>query len=321
MAASLEFRRATKRYQGAAEPAVRELSLMVPAGEICVLVGPSGCGKTTAMRMVNRMTELTDGDILLDGDSVKGHDPAELRRGIGYVIQQVGLFPHRNVAQNVATVPELLGWDKARVEARVDELLELVGLDPAEMRGRYPSQLSGGQRQRVGVARALAVDPPLMLMDEPFAAIDPIARERLQDEFLRLQGEIHKTVLFVTHDIDEAIKLGDRIAVMKKGGVLAQYATPDELLMQPADAFVEEFVGADRALKRLSLVRVGDLPLDPAAEDGAIQAIPASASARDALSALLQSAEDRLSVVADGRSVGVLRVETIHAALRRETVS
>jgi osmoprotectant transport system ATP-binding protein len=321
MAASLEFRHATKRYPGAAAPAVRELSLTVPAGEICVLVGPSGCGKTTALRMANRMTEITEGDVLLDGESVRGRDTAELRRGIGYVIQQVGLFPHRTVAQNIATVPELLGWETQRVRARVDELLELIGLEQ-ELSTRYPSQLSGGQRQRVGVARALAVDPPLMLMDEPFAAVDPIARVRLQDEFLRLQGVIHKTVLFVTHDIDEAIKMGDRIAVMKQGGVLAQYATPEELLMQPADAFVEQFVGGDRALKRLSLVRASDLALEPAVANGAGPTLAGTASARDALSALLQSGEERLTVVdAAGQAVGVLTLETIHATLRREAIA
>jgi osmoprotectant transport system ATP-binding protein len=260
-AATLEFRAATKRYPGQREPAVKELSLTVPAGEICVLVGPSGCGKTTAMRMVNRMIDITEGDILLDGKSVKQRRPAALRREIGYAIQQIGLFPHLTVGDNIATVPRLLGWDKARIRTRVDELLELVSLDPHETRDRYPAQLSGGQRQRVGVARALAVDPPLMLMDEPFGAIDPINRERLQNEFLRLQREIRKTVVFVTHDIDEAIKMGDRIAVLQQGGKLAQYASPAELLMYPANAFVEDFVGADRALKRLALQRVRDVDL------------------------------------------------------------
>ena len=260
-AATLEFREATKRYPGQTEPAVKDLSLTVPAGEICVLVGPSGCGKTTAMRMVNRMIDITEGDILLDGQSVRERRPAELRRDIGYAIQQVGLFPHLSVADNIATVPRLLGWDRDRIRARVDELLELVSLDPNETRGRYPGQLSGGQRQRVGVARALAVDPPLMLMDEPFGAIDPINRERLQNEFLRLQREIRKTVVFVTHDIDEAIKMGDHIAVLQKGGHLAQYAPPAELLMQPANPFVEDFVGSDRALKRLALQRVRDVDL------------------------------------------------------------
>jgi osmoprotectant transport system ATP-binding protein len=260
-AATLEFREATKRYPGQEEPAVDALSFTVPAGDICVLVGPSGCGKTTAMRMVNRMTPITSGDILLDGKSVKDSRPAELRRGIGYAIQQVGLFPHLTVAENIGTVPRLLGWSRDRIRARVDELLALVSLDARETRDRYPGQLSGGQRQRVGVARALAVDPPLMLMDEPFGAIDPINRERLQNEFLRLQREIRKTVVFVTHDIDEAIKMGDRIAVMQKGGRLMQYAPPAELLMYPANPFIEDFVGADRALKRLALQRVRDVDL------------------------------------------------------------
>ena len=260
-AATLEFRDVVKRYPGTDEPAVDHLSLTVPAGEICVLVGPSGCGKTTAMRMVNRMIDITDGDILLDGRSVKERSASELRREIGYAIQQIGLFPHQTIGDNIATVPKLLGWDRNRIRTRIDELLELVSLDPHEMRDRYPSQLSGGQRQRVGVARALAADPPLMLMDEPFGAIDPINRERLQNEFLRLQADIKKTIVFVTHDIDEAIKMGDKIAVLKKGGTLAQFASPAELLMYPADKFVEDFVGADRALKRLALQRVRDIDL------------------------------------------------------------
>ena len=260
-AATLAFQDVTKRYAGQDEPAVDRLSLEVPAGEICVLVGPSGCGKTTAMRMVNRMIDITAGDILLDGSSVQQRKPAELRREIGYAIQQIGLFPHLTIAQNIATVPKLLGWSGTRIRERVDELLALVQLDPAETRDRYPAQLSGGQRQRIGVARALAVDPPLMLMDEPFGAIDPINREKLQNEFLRLQHDIRKTIVFVTHDIDEAIKMGDRIAVMRKGGKLAQYAPPAELLMSPANPFVEDFVGADRALKRLALQRVRDIDL------------------------------------------------------------
>ncbi len=259
-AASLEFRAATKRYPGSDGLAVDHLTLEVPAGEICVLVGPSGCGKTTAMRMVNRMIDITDGDILVGGRSVRERDEVELRRDIGYVIQQIGLFPHRSIGENIATVPRLLGWDRRRTAARVEELLDLIGL-PREMSGRYPAQLSGGQRQRVGVARALAADPPLMLMDEPFGAIDPINRERLQNEFLRLQAEIRKTTVFVTHDIDEAIKMGDRIAILQEGGILAQYAPPAELLMSPANRFVEDFVGADRALKRLALQRVRDVDL------------------------------------------------------------
>jgi osmoprotectant transport system ATP-binding protein len=250
----------TKRYAGQDEPAIQDLSLDVEAGEICVLVGPSGSGKTSALRMVNRTVEITEGDILIGETSVRERDPAELRREMGYVIQQIGLFPHRTVAENIETVPRLLGWDRGRAHRRADELLELIGL-PAGLRDRYPSQLSGGQQQRVGVARALAADPPVMLMDEPFGAIDPINRERLQNEFLRLQTEIRKTVLFVTHDIDEAIKMGDRIAIIQEGGRLAQYATPAELLMAPANDFVEDFVGADRALKRLALMRVRDIDL------------------------------------------------------------
>ncbi len=260
-AASLAFVAVDKRYPGADAATIESLSLEVRAGEICVLVGPSGCGKTTAMRMVNRMIEPTAGEILIDGRSNRERPAADLRREIGYVIQQTGLFPHRTIAQNVATVPRLAGWPKARIAARTRELLDLVGLD-ASFAERYPAQLSGGQRQRVGVARALAVDPPLMLMDEPFGAIDPITRERLQNEFLRLQRTLRRTIVFVTHDIDEAIKMGDRIAVMRPGGHLAQYATPAELLLNPADEFVERFVGADRALKRLALARVSDLVLE-----------------------------------------------------------
>jgi osmoprotectant transport system ATP-binding protein len=260
VAAAVRYEHVTKRYPGQTTPAIQDLTLEVPAGEICVLVGPSGCGKTTAMRMVNRTVEITEGDILVGDTSVRDREAAELRREIGYVIQEVGLFPHRTVAANIATVPQLLGWARERRESRVRELIDLVGLDP-DFADRYPAQLSGGQQQRVGVARALAADPLVMLMDEPFGAIDPITRERLQNEFLRLQGEIRKTILFVTHDIDEAIKMGDRVAVLKQGGRLAQYATPAEILMAPADEFVEDFVGADRALKRLSLMRVRDIDL------------------------------------------------------------
>jgi osmoprotectant transport system ATP-binding protein len=263
-AATVEFRHVTKRYdqgQKNAPGAVNDLSLAVPAGKICVLVGPSGCGKTTSLKMVNRLIEPTSGEILIDGVDAATRDVTELRRGIGYVIQSTGLFPHQTIGENVAVVPRLLGWDAARRRERTDELLGLVGLDPARYRDRYPSQLSGGERQRVGVARALAADPPVMLMDEPFGAVDPIVRERLQDEFLRLQHELAKTILFVTHDIDEAIKMGDLVAVMQVGGVLAQYGTPDEILSNPASDFVARFVGADRGLKRLSLSRVAELEL------------------------------------------------------------
>ena len=239
---------------------MNDLSLTVPAGRICVLVGPSGCGKTTSLKMVNRLIEPTSGRILIDGVDVASREVTELRRGIGYVIQSTGLFPHQTIGDNVAVVPRLLGWAATRQRERTDELLSLVGLDPTRYRDRYPSQLSGGERQRVGVARALAADPPVMLMDEPFGAVDPIVRDRLQNEFLRLQDEIAKTILFVTHDIDEAIKMGDLVAVMQAGGKLAQFGSPSEILAEPASDFVARFVGADRGLKRLSLVRVGDLP-------------------------------------------------------------
>ncbi|MBW3614156.1 MAG: betaine/proline/choline family ABC transporter ATP-binding protein [Actinobacteria bacterium] len=241
---------------GRGQVAVDHLDLEVAAGEICVLVGPSGCGKTTTMRMINRLVEPTSGRILLDGEDVTHCDPVQLRRRIGYVIQHVGLFPHLTVAENVATVPKLLGWDKARTRARVNELLELVGLAPDQYGRRYPSQLSGGQRQRVGVARALGADPPVLLMDEPFGAIDPITRARLQEEFLRLQGEVRKTVVFVTHDIEEAVHLGDRIAILAEGGRLAQHDTPAAVLGSPASPFVADFVGADRGLKRLSVTGI-----------------------------------------------------------------
>jgi osmoprotectant transport system ATP-binding protein len=256
------FDHVSKRYPGTgadAPGAVQDLSLEVPAGRVCVLVGPSGCGKTTSLKMVNRLIEPTSGRILIGDTDVMQRDVIELRRGIGYVIQQVGLFPHETVAENVATVPRLLGWDEQRRRARADELLQLVGLDPARYAARYPSALSGGERQRVGVARALAADPPVLLMDEPFGAVDPIVRERLQNELLRLQERLAKTILFVTHDIDEAIKMGDLVAVLQVGGRLAQFGTPDEILSNPASEFVARFVGADRGLKRLALQRVGDL--------------------------------------------------------------
>jgi osmoprotectant transport system ATP-binding protein len=260
--AVVDFDHVTKRYGSRAEgAAVQELSMRVPGGEVCVLVGPSGCGKTTTLKMVNRLVEPTTGRVLLDGSDIARRDPVELRRGIGYVIQQTGLFPHLTVGANVATVPRLLGWDRHRTRERVDELISLVGLDPARYRDRYPAQLSGGERQRIGVARAIATDPPVLLMDEPFGAVDPITRNRLQNEFLRLQRQLATTILFVTHDIDEAIKMGDRIAVFQPGGKLAQYDTPTAVLEQPAGEYVARFVGADRGLKRLSLSRVSDVPL------------------------------------------------------------
>jgi osmoprotectant transport system ATP-binding protein len=311
-AAELELRHVSKRYAGQRVPAIGDLSFTVPAGEVCVLVGPSGSGKTTAMRLINRMIPVSGGDILLGGRSVLQRDPKQLRREIGYVIQQIGLFPHQTVGENIATVPRLLGWPKDRVSARVRELLELIDLDPEEMRARYPAQLSGGQRQRVGVARALAADPPLMLMDEPFGAIDPINRMRLQDEFLRLQDKVKKTVVFVTHDIDEAITMGDRIAILREGGVLAQYDTPSEILSHPADAFVAQFVGADRALKRLALTSVGELDLiEPGGlgadlrSDGA-RRVGLQTSVRDALSVVLSSDGEPLTVLDDDGQVAGL---------------
>ncbi len=261
------FEHVTKRYPGTGSGnpgAVEDLSLEVPAGRICVLVGPSGCGKTTSLKMVNRLIEPTSGRILIGDTDVMSRDVIELRRSIGYVIQQVGLFPHQTVGENVATVPRLLGWDEARRRARGNELLDLVGLDPARYADRYPRVLSGGERQRVGVARALAADPPVLLMDEPFGAVDPIVRERLQNELLHLQEQLAKTILFVTHDIDEAIKMGDLVAVLQVGGRLAQFGRPDEILASPASDFVARFVGADRGLKRLALVRIADLELEPA---------------------------------------------------------
>jgi osmoprotectant transport system ATP-binding protein len=261
VAAMISLQHVEKRYPGAATPAVADLSLDIEEGETVALVGPSGCGKTTTLKMINRLIEPTSGRILLDGVDAAGRELTELRRGIGYVIQQTGLFPHQTIVENVGTVPRLLGWPAARVKARSEELLGLVGLDPAKYARRFPSQLSGGERQRVGVARALAADPPIMLMDEPFGAVDPIVRERLQDEFLRLQEELAKTILFVTHDIDEAIKMGDLVAVFQAGGKVAQFGTPAELLASPASDFVARFVGADRGLKRLALSRVADLTL------------------------------------------------------------
>ena len=261
--AVVEFDNVTKRYGGRPSgAAVNDLSLVIPGGEICVLVGPSGCGKTTSLKMVNRLVEPTSGRILIDGRDIAGRNPVELRRSIGYVIQQTGLFPHLTIKANVMTVPRLLGWDKRRAAQRADELIELVGLNPGVYSNRYPAQLSGGERQRIGVARAIAVDPPVLLMDEPFGAVDPITRERLQNEFLRLQQQLDTTILLVTHDIDEAIKMGDRIAVFQPGGVLAQFDTPEAILENPANDFVARFVGGDRSLKRLSLGRVRDLELE-----------------------------------------------------------
>ena len=287
----------TKRYGEGSVASVDDLSLIVPEGSTVALIGPSGCGKTTTMRMINRLIDPTEGRIIVNGEDVTKVDPVILRRHIGYVIQQVGLFPHMTIAQNIAAVPKLLGWDEVRIRNRTDELLHLVGLDPAEMLKRYPRQLSGGQRQRIGVARALAADPPVLLMDEPFGAIDPIARTRLQDEFRQILQRVRKTVVLVTHDLDEAIRLGDRIAIMKSGTIV-QYDTPDAILSHPADAFVENFVGIDRAIKRLSLFTVGDAMTADKPRDGA-HPVASTSNLRDAL-ALMVAANSEVLAVMDG---------------------
>ena len=316
-ALELELRHVQKRYPGRRDAAILDLSLTVPAGEVCVLVGPSGSGKTTAMRLINRMIPLSGGDILLGGRSVLERDPTELRREIGYVIQQVGLVPHHTVRENIATVPKLLGWPRARTDARIEELLELISLDGDDVADRYPNQLSGGQRQRVGVAWALAADPPLLLMDEPFGAIDPINRTILQDGFLALQAQVRKTVVFVTHDIDEAIKVGDRIAILREGGMLAQYATPAEILDRPADDFVAEFVGADRALKRLGLATLADVELVAPNGRGPVGEIPVSMNVRDALSVVLAAGGGPFKVIGDdGEVLGLATLEAISGVFK-----
>jgi osmoprotectant transport system ATP-binding protein len=309
----IEFVHVTKRFPGQAQPAVSDLSLTIEAGQICCLVGPSGGGKTTAMKLVNRLIEPTEGDILIGGKNVRDTDPVKLRRGIGYVIQETGLFPHMTVGENIGVVPQLLGWPKSRIRERTAELLELVGLEPAAaMAKRYPAQMSGGQRQRVGLARALAADPPLMLMDEPFGALDHITRSAVQDEFLRVHREVGKTVLFVTHDIDEAIKMADKIAVFREGGVLAQYATPDELLASPADDFVADLVGADRGIKRLSLRTAGETagPLNGASAD--LPRVEAATTLRETLSLLLAAGAQEARVHGpDGSPSGVITLDEI----------
>jgi osmoprotectant transport system ATP-binding protein len=294
----IRFEGVSKRF-GDGAFAVENLDLEVSEGELCVLVGPSGGGKTTVLRMVNRLVEPTSGRVLVGGRDVAETDGVQLRRRTGYVIQQAGLFPHLSVADNVASVPRLLGWDKARTRARVGELLELVGLDPAQYARRYPHELSGGQAQRVGVARALAGDPPVLLMDEPFGAVDPIARERLQQEFLRLQAHLHKTVIFVTHDVDEAMMLGDRIAVLSEGGVLQQHDTPAQVLGRPATAFVADFVGADRGLRRLAVtpIEITDLYTPP---------VLSPSTTMETARAVVEGTDGRWAVVVDddGRLLG-----------------
>jgi osmoprotectant transport system ATP-binding protein len=317
-AAEIVFDRVSKRYPGRAAYALHELSLTIPAGTFCVLVGPSGGGKTTALKMVNRLISFDEGDIRIDGRSVRELPEVELRRGIGYVIQQVGLFPHMSIGENIATVPRLLGWPKAKTNQRVAELLDLVGLEQGDAR-RYPAQLSGGQRQRVGLARALAADPPVLLMDEPFGALDPITRARLQEEVRRLHREVAKTVIFVTHDIDEAITMGDRIAILREGGVLAQYDTPDRILAAPADEFVAQFIGEDRALRRLALRRLDEVELDPPPEetDTFFQA-HGTTTVRNAVSLLLENGADRLLVVDDEhKPLGVLTLSRAAELLQR----
>jgi osmoprotectant transport system ATP-binding protein len=317
--ATVEFRDVTKRY--ADQVAVDRLSFTVPAGKICILVGPSGSGKTTSLKMVNRLIEPTSGAILIDGHDVTKEEPTQLRRRIGYVIQQVGLFPHQTIAENVATVPVLLGWTKQRIGARVAELLALVGLEPGRYAKRYPAQLSGGERQRAGVARALAAEPPVMLMDEPFGAVDPIVRDRLQSELLRIQRELGTTVLFVTHDIDEAIRLGDRVAVMR-GGMLVQYAPPGELLAHPANDFVAQFVGSDRGLKRLALLTVGGAEIDTTVDRGSIDpkapVVSATSTLRDALARMLESGFQMAAVLDGDRYLGVLTLAKIGKMIRSD---
>ena len=317
-AASIAFQGVTKRYPGrGSEAAVADLTLEVEAGEICILIGPSGSGKTTAMKMVNRLLDITEGDIAIDGASVQQMDVTELRRGIGYVFQQIGLFPHMTVEDNVGSVPRLLRWDKARIRARSRELLELVGLDPDTDATRYPAEFSGGQRQRIGVARAMAADQPIMLMDEPFGALDPITRDRLQQDFLRLHREVRKTVVFVTHDMDEAIKMGDRIAILRDGH-LVQHDTPDRILAEPADDFVASFVGVDRGLKRLLVWKLSDVELDPPphGQDGSggrgAPVLPGSASLHDALSVMLTSGHTHVLVQdGDGHTTGAIGMDAV----------
>ena len=300
----ISLRGVSKRFGASGPPAVTDLSLDVEEGQTAVLVGPSGCGKTTTMKMINRLIEPSGGSILVDGNNVMEQDPVRLRRNIGYVIQSIGLIPHRTIAQNIATVPELVGWDKSRTSERVDELIEIFELD-RDMLDRYPGELSGGQRQRVGVARALAVDPPVMLMDEPFGAVDPIVRARLQDQFLRIQEQVRKTVVFVTHDIDEAIKMADRIAILNRGGVLEQYASPEDILRSPANDFVKDFVGAERGLKRLALVRVGGIEL----EDGPV--VSSATSTHDAQQVIEKHGLGWTTVVDEGELLGWIDEESL----------
>ncbi|MBE1874938.1 ABC transporter ATP-binding protein [Myceligenerans pegani] len=314
--------RVSKTYAGAGTPAVAELSLDIAPGEIIVLVGPSGCGKSTTLRLINRMIEPTSGRIHIGGDDVTDVSPDQLRRRIGYVIQQIGLFPHQTIAENVATVPRMLRWDRKRISARVDELLDMVGLDPRLYGNRYPKELSGGQAQRVGVARALGADPSIMLMDEPFGAIDPITRENLQNEFLRLQDELRKTIVFVTHDIDEAVKMGDRIAILGKQSVIHQADTPERILAFPVDEFVRSFIGSGTAMRGLAFEKVGDLDLAPinGEHDGGASSsgsITTESTLYDALEEMLRTASGKAVVVDDdGAPAGYVELSHLSSALR-----
>ncbi len=311
----ITFDRVVKRY--GTSVAVDHLSLEIKSGEIVILVGPSGCGKTTSLKMINRLIEPTEGTISIDDRDTRTYDVNDLRRSIGYVIQQVGLFPHQTVAENIATVPRLLGWTKQRTQARVEELLDLIALPAADYARRLPSELSGGERQRVGVARALGADPNILLMDEPFGAIDPIARDRLQNELLRLQSVVRKTIVFVTHDIDEAVKLGDRVALFSRGGVLEQFTTPEELLAHPQSDFVTGFLGEGPLVRRLALIRISEVQLT--ALNGATPggSVDAGGTLRDALDAVLRSSDGRVSVVSDGKPIGIVDADVIRAASMR----
>ncbi|GIF65117.1 proline/glycine betaine ABC transporter ATP-binding protein [Asanoa ishikariensis] len=307
-AAPIELHEVRKQYPDGTV-AVDKLSLSINAGELVVLIGPSGCGKSTVLRMINRLIEPTSGQIVIDGEDVTNTDAVRLRRRIGYVIQNVGLFPHQTIHTNVGTVPRLLGWPKQRTRERADELLDLVGLDPARYGRRYPHELSGGQRQRVGFARALAADPVVLLMDEPFSAVDPIARSGLQREFLRLQAEVRKTVVLVTHDLDEAVRMGDRIVVLSQGAHLQQFGTPAQLLGEPASPFVREFVGKDRGIRRLAVLPVTEDMLTPAggvAIEGRIPAVELGISLYDALAAMLVANADYAEVKDGDRTVGLI---------------
>ena len=314
----IELKQVSKAFPGGSN-AVEDLSLEIRDGETCVLIGPSGCGKTTTLRMINRLIEPDRGRIFVDGEDTSGVDPVRLRLKMGYVIQQTGLFPHMTVGENVATVPRLWDWDSARVKARVDELLELVGLDPREYRGRYPHQLSGGQRQRVGFARALGADPPILLMDEPFGAVDRITRERLQREFIAIQRAVRKTVVFVTHDIDEAVMVGDRICLFQMQAQIAQYDTPDTILTRPASDYVTEFLGRERIVRRMTVETIDTSTLERSG-DGTIAAqprVPVTSTLSEAFAAALTSADERAAVFDGDRYVGSFTANSLLESLRK----